>query len=342
MGSSSFLDFLRRLLGISQPGTSGTGGGTVHPVVPPDTTTEPARIITSHVLLVVYEPFMDPAGTRMSDKMKYNRPDSLVNDYLQDILEVSGGLGRYEVVQRVELNEFPALSDGFRYTSQSILPVLNRTQSHHEPKYIDYQAILTGLNVLPRINTREIDEVWLMGFPWAGFYESTMGGAGAFPCNSNPQTWSAGTKRRFIVMGFNYERGVGEMLHSFGHRCEAILSKTFEKIEGEANLYKKYITYDLVSPGESGLGTIHNLPNSDKEYDYTNQRMVMSNCYDWYNFPHFLNDSRLINAKEWGGGLDTRLVYKWWLNHLPKVSGRINGIANNWWQYVMDPNLVIT
>ena len=35
-----------------------------------------------------------------------------------------------------------------------------------------------------------------------------------------------------------------------------------------------------------------------------------------------------------------RAYTKWWLKHLPKVGGRTNGIANNWWQYIMDPNRV--
>ncbi len=333
---SSFFDTLLRLLGLSKPAGTPLPGKVV---VPPDSATEPARIITAQVLLVVYDPVMDSAGTKLSEKMNWNRPEDLANTYIQDLLEVSGGLARYEIVQRAELDEFPALTDGFRYTPQTFLPVWNRAQPAHQPQYVDYQAILTGLNVMPRVIAREIDEVWLMGFPYAGFYESTMCGAGAFWCNSQPQAWSSGCPRRFVVMGFNYERGVGEMLHSFGHRCEFTLDKTFSGLAGAANLFKQFALYDLVSPGQAELGSVHFPPNAEKEYDYNHPRTVMSNCDDWLNFPNFKNEVRLVNADEWGNG-DLRLLHKWWLKHLPKVAGRINGIANNWWQYSLDPNLI--
>src|SRR5512143_1361143 len=120
-----FLDSLLSWLGFSKPPGGNVPG---QPVVPPDSTTEPARIITSHVLMVVYDPVMDAAGTKLSAKMQWNRPDDLANTYIQDLLEVSGGLARYEIVRRVELNEFPALTDGFRYTAQTFQAVWNKTQ----------------------------------------------------------------------------------------------------------------------------------------------------------------------------------------------------------------------
>jgi hypothetical protein len=337
-GWASFWSFLRSLFGSQK--VSGGAGTPAQPAVPPDNTAEPARIVTSRVLLVIYNPCMEAAsGATIIQTMHWNNPDDLCNSFIQDILETSGGLARYEIVQRVELNEFPALSDGFRYDPQTYLAVINKTQPAHQPIYADYQAILTGLNVVPRITNREIDEVWVMGFPQAGFYESTMCGTGAFWCNSQPQTWSSGCNRRFVVMGFSCERGGGEMLHSFGHRTESILTQTFAKTQGKANLYAQFALYDKVAPGNAQVGNIHFPPNGDRDYDYDNPRKVPSNCYDWYNFPVFKNDIREVNAEEWGNG-DMRMLHKWWLKHLPKVAGRTSGVANNWWQYTMDPNLV--
>jgi hypothetical protein len=331
--ATSFLDFLLRLFGRRRPPAGGLG-------VPADNTTEPAAIATARVLLVIFDPVMDAdPGLKLSQKMKWNPPDDLANTFIQDIQETSAGLARYQIVERIELDEFPALVDGFRYDPASYLAVIKKSQPAHQPETVDYQAILTGLNVLPRVASREIDEVWMMAFPQAGFYESTMCGAGAFWCNSQPQAWSAGSKRRFVVMGFSYERGVGEMLHSFGHRAESILQKTFAKTTGAANLYQRFARYDKEAPGQAGVGTIHFPPNGERDYDYTNPRQVPSSCYDWYNFPAFKNDVRLVDASEWGGG-DMRSLHKWWLSHLPKVAGRTSGVANNWWQYIMDPNYV--
>jgi len=327
-------------------------------VAPPDNTTEPARIVTARVLLVIYDPVMEPAsGIKLSQFMQWQAPDDLANACIQDILKASGGMARYQIAKRLELNEFPPKTDGYRYVPQTYLEVLKGVQPPHMPEGADYQAILTRLNVLPRIAMRDIDEVWLFAFPQAGFYESSMGGAGAFWCNSQPMTWSSGCTRRFIVMGFSYERGSGEMLESFGHRCESLVSKVYNcqdfvawayrhgrvpsTVGTTLNLFQRFISFDQIAPGKAGIGTIHFAPNSDKDYDWNNPRLVPSNCYGWYNFPLFQNDIRQVNADEWGNG-DIRAHHLWWLMHLPKVAGRTGGVANNWWQYILDPNLINT
>jgi hypothetical protein len=336
---SALLNFILGLFGgakASQP----TPPAPAQPSVPPDNTTEPVRIVTARVLLVVYDPIVDPAaGTKLSKFMQWSDVDTLVNDFCQEILTLSGGNARFQVVQKVELNEFPALADGFRYVPTDYLNVVKNGQAPHQPDMADYQALLTGLNILPRIAGRDVDEIWLMGFPYAGFYESIMGGALAFWCNANPLAGTAACERKFVVMGFSYERGVGEMLHSFGHRCESILTKAFEKTRGDVNLYARFSRYDKMAPGQAEVGQIHFAPNSEQDYDWNNPHMVASNCYDWYNFPDFKNDVREVNASEWGNG-DIYAMHSWWLKHLPKVAGRTSGVANNWWEYIMDPNLV--
>jgi hypothetical protein len=326
------------------------------PVIPSDNITEPVRVVPVRVLLVVFDPIMDPAsGQKLSSYMKWQRPDDLSNAFIQDIQGVSGGMARYQIVQRVELNEFPVKTDGYRYDPQSYLNVLKRVDPPHKPEGANYQAILTGLNIPARIERREIDEVWLFAFPHAGFYESTMGGKGAFWCNSLPMTWSSRYNRRFIVMGFSFERGVGEMLESFGHRSESLVSKLFNcqdfvawayrpgrvppTLGPNINLFQQFMSFDQIAPGKSGVGTIHYAPNSDKDYEWNNPRQVSSNCTDWEKFPKFQNEFRPVNADEWGNG-DIRIHHKWWLSHLRKVAGRTRGVANNWWQYIMDPNLV--
>jgi hypothetical protein len=336
----SLLDYLLKLLeGLKRPGPPPTPP--VTPAVPADNQLEPAQIVTRRVLLVIYDPIIEAAtGLKLSQYMKWGQPDHLANAFIQDILETSGGMARYQIVQQVELDEFPPKTDGYRYDAATYFSVLKGEKPPHIPKGADYNAILTKLNVLPQIARREIDEVWIFAFPQAGFHESVMGGTGAFWCNAPPMTWSSACPRRFVVMGFSYERGVGEMLESFGHRTESILIKCFEKQTGEANLYARFSTYDKLSPGKAEVGNIHFAPNSERDYDWNNSRKVKSNCYDWYNFPHFRNDIREVNADEWGNG-DMRAHHKWWLNHLPRVAGRSSGVANNWWQYILSPELVM-
>jgi hypothetical protein len=68
--------------------------------------------------------------------------------------------------------------------------------------------------------------------------------------------------RRFVIMGFSYERGVGEMLENMGHRAESIMEKTFEKLTGEDNLWKRFTRYEKTHPGRAALGNVHFAPKA--------------------------------------------------------------------------------
>jgi hypothetical protein len=333
---SVFGSLLKLLGGSSTPATPPVQP---KPVSHPDGTTEPARIVTSRVLLIIYDPVMDAAsGEKLSHKMNWPRLDDLVTGFIADIAEISGGLARYQVVAREELNEFPAKTDGFRYDPVSYMAVL-QGGTPHTPSMADYSSIVTHFNILERVNNREIDEVWLFAFPHAGFYESRMAGKGAFWCNSLPLENTSTCNRKFVIMGFSYERKVGEMLESFGHRSESILIKTFGSTRSGMNLYERFSRFDKQNPGQAEVGNIHFAPNSESDYDWNNPRLVPSHCDDWLHFPMLPGPAREVNADEWGNG-DIRLHHKWWLRHLPKVAGRTGGVANNWWQYLLDPNLI--
>lgn len=309
---------------------------------PADSATEPAQITQSKVLLLVYDPVMDKTtGMTLSQQQKWPRTSDLITSFMADMLEVSGGMARYQVVERVDVDEFPAKTDGFRYTPQTYMDVLRRTASPHTPQEVNYQAILSKYNILQRVARNEIDEVWIFGFPHAGLYESVMGGPGAFWCNAPPLNNTSASKRRFVIMGFSYERYVGEMEEAYGHRAESIMEKTFSKLNGEANLWKRFTRYEKIAPGKAALGSIHFAPNSQQDYDWNNPTLVNSESYDWLlNFPNFKGDVRVVGPSEWGNG-DTRAHHKWWFKHFPRVAGRKNGIHNNWWQYVVNPQQVI-
>lgn len=312
------------------------------PKYPPDSISEPAQITKSKVLVIVYDPVMDKTtGKTLSQQMTWYRTTDLVNGFLADLSQISGGLARYEIVQRVHVDEFPAKTDGYRYTPEIYMNVLRGTVPPHMPQEVDYNAILSQFNILQRVARNEIDEVWSFGFPHAGFYESTMGGPGAFWCNAPPLKNTEASKRRFVIMGFSFERYIGEMLEAYGHRAESIMDKTFGKLSGDANLWKRFIRYEKSAPGKAACGNIHFAPNSQQDYDWNNLTQVKSECHDWQlNFPNFKGDVRVVDSSEWGSG-EIRAHHKWWFNHFPRVAGRKNGIHNNWWQYVVAPQNVI-
>jgi len=309
----------------------------------PDISAEPPQLTILKTLVIVYDPVVDSrTGKKLSQYMNWNRVEDLATGFMTDILQTSGGLARFQIIQRIDVDGFPAKVNGYQYDAQTYLNVVRGGTPPYMPQEADYYAIIERFNVLELIAKNEIDEVWVFNFPHAGFYESIMGGPGAFWCNAPPLKNTEAARRRFVIMGFSYERGVGEMLENMGHRAESIMEKTFEKLTGEDNLWKRFIRYQKTAPGMAALGNIHFAPNSQKDYDWNNPDHVLSECDDWlYNFPDFKGVVRTVTSGEWGSG-DIREHHKWWFRHIPKVAGRKNGIQNNWWQYIMNPNHVQT
>jgi hypothetical protein len=334
----SFLDFLATLFGRKKPAPPPQPPV---PVGPPDDPHEAATLTVSRVLVIVYDPVAEPSsGKKLSQYLGWNRTDDLLSGFMSDIEQNSHGMARYQVVERIDVDEFPAKVDGFRYSPQAFLDVIRKAAPPRMPQEVDYHAIIDQFNLLNRVARNEVDEVWVFGFPHAGFYESIMAGPGAFWCNAPALKNTEASGRRFIIMGFSYERGVGEMLESFGHRVESIMEKTFSRLSGEANLWRRFICYDKSAPGKAAVGNIHFAPNSERDYDWNNPSTVKSECYDWLlNFPDFQGDIRDVTARDWGGG-DIRAHHTWWLKHIPHAAGRQNGVHNNWWQYMINPQNV--
>jgi hypothetical protein len=299
--------------------------------------------IILRTLLIVYDPTVDKtSGKKLSEYMRWNNVDDLTKGYIADLLQVSSGLVQYQIIERINVDAFPAKVDGYVYDAQTFLNVLRGVSHPYMPQEADYYAIIERFNILQRVANNEIDEVWVFNFPHAGFYESIMGGPGAFWCNAPPLINTEASQRRFVIMGFSYERGLGEMLENMGHRAESIMEKTFEKLTGDDNLWNRFIRYEKIHPGQAALGNVHFAPNSDRDYDWGNSSTVISECDDWlYNFPDFKGVTRKVTTADWGNG-DTREHHKWWLKHFPKTKGSKNNISHNWWQYVADPNHVMT
>ena len=176
-------------------------------------------MITSRVLSIIHNPIIDPgSGARLSQMPGWNDPDALADRYIRDVRQASHGLVDYQIVERVEVDGFPAKIDGFRYDAATYLRCLREGRGFHEPDAVDYLALVREFRVIEKIAANQIDEVWLFAFPYAGYYESTMCGRDAFDCNSPPVKGTEHSPRRFVIMGFSYEREVGTMLEDLGHR----------------------------------------------------------------------------------------------------------------------------
>lgn len=314
-----------------------------HPPGPPPPPPEPPGLlpdpVTRKVLLIIFNPRVASQGNRrLNEVLGWNEVDPLVAGYVHDIHTSSHGYLNYEVVEEIVVDGFPVKADGFAYTAEGYLQAWQTRSGFHQPDLVDYARLLADYDIAARVNAGAIDEAWLFGMPYGGFYESIMGGPGAFFCNAPPLTGS-GTSRRFIIMGFNYQRGVGEMLEAFGHRAEFILERVFQYRPGDANLWKRFIRYDKTHPGQAECGNVHFAPNSIADYDWGNPTPVSSYCRNWMKFPDLSGPPVTVDCSEWGNG-DIRKHHTWWLSLFPHITGQSDGIAWNWWRYITDADTV--
>jgi hypothetical protein len=299
---------------------------------------DPVPSVALKALVINFAPvFPSRAGKRLHEVLAWNDPHALTEGYIADLEACSRGYVRYEVVGWQDVDAYPVKKDGFRYTNESYLACQEGEEAWHQPDAVDYQVIFQEFGIPARVEQGEIDEVWLWGFPYAGFWESTMAGRSAYFCNS-PPVEGIETSRIFVTMGFNYQRGVGEMLENFGHRVESIMRYVYGSWEPEeTHAWNRFTLYDKVAPGRSGCGWMHYAPSSDRDYDWGNPRTVWSTCHDWLNYPNLTGERRQVDREEWGGG-EIRAHHRWWLRHLPHVEGRTGGKLNNWWAYAVDFN----
>ena len=292
------------------------------------------------VLSICFDPAVpSQQGKPLSTVLGWNDVHSLMAGYIADLKECSYGYANFTVVEHIEVDGMPTKADGFAYKPDDFVRHWKARDGFHQPDLVDYHRILRDYDIVAQVNSGRIDEVWLWGFPYAGYYESIMAGPGAFWCNAPALKETDHAQRRFVIMGYNYQRGVGEMLENLGHRAESMLRHVFRNKRGAANHWERFARYDQTHPGAAEVGIMHFAPNSVRDYDWGNKTRVASSCDDWLNYPNLTGAQRTVDCKDWGDG-DTRLHHLWWYRRLPHVSGVSGGISNNWWQYIIDPNKV--
>lgn len=310
------------------------------PPEPPPPTGWEIQPVERKVLAILFDPLVPSHDNQpLSKVMRWNDPEALMNAYIQDLQTVSGGYVRYTLTERITTHAFPVKADGFRYTPEEYLAVIRGEGSAHQPDWLDYHRLVADFNLVERVNRGDADEIWLMGYPYAGFYESRMAGPGAFWCNA-PALENAGSfNRRVILMGFNLQRGVGEMLEAFGHRAESILQHVYSTASGTPNFWERFTRYDKSHRGQAEVGSVHYAPNSRTDYEWGNPTPVLTRCRTWNDFPQLRGEAVTVGCAEWGGG-DIRQHHLWWLGYFPRQAGFTGSVANNWWLYVIDPNQV--
>lgn len=306
---------------------------------PRPTTSETKR---SKVLLLIYNPVLENQGNKkLTDYKGWNNPVNLTQGFINSVRTTSGGYLNYEISSQMEIDGYPIKADGFGYTDETYINCLGNTSGCHMPDLASYQKMIETSGACEKANRGEIDELWIWGGPYFGYWESNLAGPGAFWYNSSPTTGANCTKL-LPIMGFNYERGEAEMFEDLGHRLESTMTKVYGSWSAnESHAWNKFALLDVDAPGRGGCGNAHLAVNagSNQGYDRTNSRTVNSTCEDFLNYPNLTGNKTSISCSNWG--CTTLGYFKWWFNHLPRAQGSTGGKLNNWWKYISEPNLAI-
>lgn len=300
-----------------------------------------------NVALVIIDPASPVfAGSTFSDYHSWQDPAVLSQHLCDSLNAASGGVVHYVISQTHYTDSLYTLFGNYPIDVDSMAELFLEpgwTTLHYVAETLGqseflYNQLLADFDFCTLSDNGTIDEVWVYAMPFVGLYESRLTGNDAFFYNSPPLTGNTCTDH-LPIMGFNYERGLGEAWHSYGHRVENAMSHLFGGWDNSI----PYSSFDLFTMLETHIsdsghvGNIHFPVNGTADYDYDNTNYVTTYAPNWFTYPFLFQETESVNCSEWGC---SQLGYmSWWHRHLPnKACLDKNGFLNNWWAYIVDFN----
>jgi hypothetical protein len=310
---------------------------------------------TIRVAVINFDPYCPGYGNKRTHEVfGWYAPQTLTNDYINDLKTASGNWCQYQVVSWYDANYHAYFQDGFQYSPDDYVYAINNHLTMHSG-YADYFRLISDKtyahnqpkSIEERVAADEFDEVFIFGAPGAfSMFEASTAGPSPFFVNGGIY-YIPGARKNFVIMGFCDGFDDGYMLEDFCHRTECLMDRVYQAKSWfwptypATNNWEKFRMIDKVHAGSAACGFTHYAPNSVSDYDWGNTTYVYSTCDDWlYNWPNLKGDStkRLVNCTEWAGN-DIGFHHRWWLAHLPKAAGvNPDGKQNNWWKYICDFN----
>lgn len=294
--------------------------------------------ITKKVLVLDFDPYIT-GTTPVSVYYGWSNPLILQSQYVTQVKSASHNYVNYKIINTQIIRDYPVKQSGFKFTNAQFKRCIIDSSPSYCWDIIDYAKLITDYNLCSQVTSGAIDEVWLWGGPYFGYWEWEYGGPDS---PSFIPTIDGSCSKRFPIMGFSYERDVNEMLHDLGHRSESIMTNIYGYYPYDPdinlnNAWSRFTIYDKELPGQASCGNIHFPPNAMAAYDYSNKRTVNSACNSWLNYPASTSVKLPVNCNDW----DCNSFEKYWLTHLPHTSGSTNNNLNNWWAYIIDYGNVV-
>lgn len=257
----------------------------------PDFRRAPKLLMAPKVLVIEFRPTAIPNS--------WFHSDILSQQYIAAMRQATRDTLVYQVVNTLKVTKYPLLLDSRQYNnvtwSQAQADDSKAYRDAHGSYMLaDYQRIIQDFDILTKVNNEEIDEVWMFGGPYFGFYESRMVGQGAFWCNGPGMERDC---RRFVIMGYNYQRSVKEMVHDFGHRAESILARQYGSQSYLQLLYSANPPAPDAMPVPKNdferyllaMGTVHRKPGG---VDYGQDEMTWVSALKSSWFPPAVNPNK--------------------------------------------------
>lgn len=343
---------------IAATNSSQTLKGSVTAWVEQDFRGQKVAPMVRKVVLVNQDPRLQN-GNRIHQEFGWRDPNALADRLVQHFLEATDSVVQFQIVERVDAAIL------FTRFYGNFLGVTKYVQLLHEPGWptlkaaadsgqiwFDYREFVKYYKFDQRRNNGEIDEVWVFAAPYLGMYESQLMGPKAFWWNSPPIKDGTALTKLLSVMGLNYERGVDQAFHSFGHRVESAVTQAYLEAQGRnwdpkstnPTPWDLFTRIEKDMPGLAHVGNVHFPPNGDHDYDYGNQRVVTSYAENWFRYPLLFEQHSQVSAATWyyaigdplAEGNDHLGYLRWFYGHLPRYLGVTDGVLNNWWHYALD------
>lgn len=150
-----------------------------------------------------------------------------------------------------------------------------------------YDQILKQHKICEAVS-RGVQEVWIWAYQgptypgsqyaYLNISESKMSGPHGDISNSLRLNDMPQCGKTYTVYTFNYQRGTGEAMHSWGHQVESELREV--DLSYFVNAFQG--PYHPQATNQNGrCGSVHNPPNARHEYDYNNPTPQLSDCLSW-------------------------------------------------------------
>lgn len=314
--------------------------------------------MTVKVALVIEDPRL-ANDMRIHEEFHWRDPLVLSNDLVRHFREATDSVVNFQFVEIQDADTlFTKYYDHYlgveEYAALLREPgwVTLKAASDKDSLKFDYRAMVKYYGYDLKRNAGEIDEVWVFAAPYLAMYESQLMGPDAFWWNSPPIKDGTALTKLLSVMGLNYERGVDQAFHSFGHRSESAMSEAFRRAQGKPwntgrpnpSHWDLFTRIDKNFPGLAQVGNIHFPPNGVRDYDYGNRTVVQSRAENWLHYPYLYDDVSPVDVNTWfyqpgdplAEGNDHLGYLRWWYGHLPRYQGVTDSVLNNWWHYILD------